>query len=235
MANTRGAISSAAASKAAELARINALKKGKTPEQQRVIDFFFTDPNGGCLKKNNTSVYTFEEYRNLVAKKCSDFNFRQKAIDKIGLDESQIQEIPPVMLSSFVFDNDVLIKTNNNEAVSSQYSVTWIFFSAMQMYTYQFIYDMTSDNTWEYTKDYFYTDITCFSTQRYVKEKIESSLGSGCLSKNKESVNKSLYVIDRLEIIVPGSAYSFSLRNSDTIEQSIQAAKAMIREKKYSK
>ena len=50
-----------------------------------------------------------------------------------------------------------------------------------------------------------------------------------------ENITKNHYMVDRLEIIVPGTSYSFSLRNSDTIEQSIQAAKAMLREKKYSK
>jgi hypothetical protein len=66
---------------------------------------------------------------------------------------------------------------------------------------------------------------------RELKEKIDISFKKGCTSK--ESITKNHYVVDTLEIIVPGTSYSFSLRNSDTIEQSIQAAKAMLREKKY--
>jgi hypothetical protein len=37
---------------------------------------------------------------------------------------------------------------------------------------------------------------------------------------------------DTLQITVPNDHYSFCCRTTDTLEQSIQAAKAMIREKK---
>ena len=125
-----------------------------------------------------------------------------------------------------------MIRIENNVAVSPLYSITWIFFSSSQMYTYQYIFDTTSDNTWEYTNDFFYSDITCFSTTHRVKEKIDIKPGKGCIPK--ETITKSHYVEDQLEITVPGTNYWISLRDSETIAQSIQAAKAMIREKKYS-
>lgn len=224
----------AAATAAAENARKEALKKGKSEEQKKVIDFLFlVGPGGGCGSSSGSgkSSMTMQEYINLVQRKCQGLNLQARALQKIGLDASQVQEIPPVMLSSFVYDDDCLIRVDNNIAVSSQYSITWIFFSATQMYTYKYIFDTTSDNTWEFTKDFFYTDITCLSTAREVKEKIDITRGSGCSSS--ETVTKNHYVVDTLEIIVPGTSYRFSLRNSDTIEQSIQAAKAMVREKKY--
>ena len=223
---------SSATQKADEVAKFNALKKGKTPEQQRVIDFFYDAGAGGCFSKS-ASTYTFAEYQKLVLDKCKSFNFEKLAFEKIGLDESQVQEIPPVFLSSFHFTDDCRIKVQSNQAVSNLYSVTVIYFSATQLYTYQFIFDMMSDNTWEYTNDYFYSDITCFSTTKQVKEKIDVDLISGCFKKGTEKITKNNYVIDKLEIVVPGSTFSFSMRNSDTVDQSIQAAKAMIREKKH--
>ncbi len=223
----------ATAQAAAETARREAMKKGKTEEQKKVIDFLFRAGSSGCGCLGGSSDMTMQAYMELVQRKCQALNLRDKAMAKIGLDPSQVQEIAPIVLSSFVYDDDCLIRVDSNVAVSSQYSITWIFFSATQMYTYKYIFDTTSDNTWEITKDFFYTDVTCFSTVRAVKEKIDIAAGKGCLSS--ESTTKNHYVVDTLELIVPGATYTFSLRNSDTIEQSIQAAKAMIREKKYMK
>lgn len=224
------AVAGAAAGAAALLAQKEALKKGKTPEQKACIDFLYNlGGNGGCLSKG--SSMTMQQYMQVVQTKCQALNSQARAMEKIGLDPSQIQEIPPIVLSSFVYDDDCLIRVDNNVAVSSQYSITWIFFSATQMYTYKFIFDTTSDNTWELTKDFFYTDITCFSTEQAVKEKIDVAAGTGCMKS--EQITKNHYVVDTLEVIVPGASYTFSLRNSPTIQQSIQAAKAMLREKKY--
>lgn len=223
-----GALGVAAAAKE-EAAKRESMKKGKTAEQKKVIDFLLDAGGCGCLGK---STMTMQEYINLIQTKCQNLNLQQKALAKIGLDYSQVQEIPPIMLSSFVYDDDSMVRVDSDMAVSSQYSITWIFFSATQMYTYTYILDTTSDNTWEFTKDFFYTDITCFSTCHELKEKIDISV-SGCMKS--ESVTKNHYVVDTLEIIVPGTNYRFSLRNSPTVEQSIQAAKAMLREKKYMK
>jgi len=232
-----GGAAGATAEQAAMIAKRNAMKKGKSSEQQRCIDFFFevASNNGccGCLGKNKDM--TMEEYQQLVQSKLQGYNFRQKAIAKIGLDESQIQEIPPIVLASYRFsDDDCLIRVNSETAVSSKYAVTWIFFSAVQMYTYTFIFDMTSDDTREITRDFFYSDITCFRTERQIKENIEVNMSQGCIN-SKENIVKNHYVVDMLEIIVPGTSYEFYLRNSNTVEQSIQAAKNMLREKKYSK
>ena len=232
-------VASAAAQKAAEQLRIEGMKKGKTPEQKRVIDFFFNVGEnkgcgcGGCLSKSSSNL-TMDEYMKLVQDKCNMLDSKNKAIAKIGLDESEIQEIAPIMLASFVYDDDVLIKAENHIAVSSQYAITWIFFSATQIYTYKYIFDTTSDNTWEITNDFFYTDVTCLTTVRSLKEKIDINITKGCLSSGENTV-KNNYIVDTFEIIVPGTSYSFSMRNNDTFEQSLQAAKAMLREKKFTK
>lgn len=217
---------------AAEVAAREQLKKGKTDEQKKAIDFLYNPDDNGCVGcLNKIKGISMSEYMAIVQRKCQSLDLRSRALQKIGLDPSQVQEISPIVFSSFVYDEDCLIRVDNNVAVSSQYSITWIFFSSTQMYTYQYIFDTTSDNTWEYTKDFFYSDVTCFSTTHKLVEKIDIKPGKGCIPK--ETITKSHYVVDRLEIIVPGASYWFSLRDSETVTQSIMAAKAMIREKKY--
>lgn len=134
------------------------MKKGKSREHREVIDFFSADFGGvgcGCLSKSSGRTISMEEYQKRVTEMCNSLNLRQRAMMKIGLDESQITEIAPICLSSYVFDDDEdnLVKIENGVAVSSQFCVSWIFFSTTQMYTYSYIFDMTGDNNWEYTKD----------------------------------------------------------------------------------
>ena len=226
-------LNAAAAEAAQQMLLVQSLKNGKNAEQKRVIDFFFDQAKkGGCLSKSYG--LTTDEYVKLVQEKVDSLNTKAKAIAKIGLDESEISEIEPIALASFVFDDDVYIKVENGVAVSSQYALTWIFFSATQIYTYKYIFDTTSDNTWEFTNDFFYTDVTCLSTVRRLKEKIDAVVGKGCFSKGIDYVHNN-YVVDTFEIIVPGTSYSFSMRNGEAYESSIQAAKAMLREKKFNK
>lgn len=231
-------LASMAAEKAAERLKIEGMKKGKTPQQKRVIDFFFDAGGGngcgGCISSPSSSNLTMDEYVKLVQDECNGLDLKNIAIAKIGLDESQIREIEPIVLSSFVYSGDVLIKAANEMAVSSRYAVTWIFFSATQIYTYQYTFDMISDNVVEMTRDFFYTDITCLTTVCELKEKIDINVVKGCVSSG-ESVVKNNYVVDTFEIIVPGTSYSFSMRNNEKFEQSLQAAKAMLREKKFTK
>lgn len=228
-----------AAEAAAKKARMEAMKRGKSPEQCRVIDFFFgldlgKKGCGGCLSKAS-SHYTMAEYNKLVQDKCDMLDFKRKALDKIGLDESQIQEIAPLTMAGYLFDDDDLVKVEDGMAVSNRFSVTWIFFSATQMYTYKYIFDTTSDSTWEYTNDFFYSDITCLSTVRRLKEQIDAVPKKGCLGGGGTEYVKHNYTVDTMEIVVPGTSYSFSIRNAQTFESSVQAAKAMLREKKYMK
>lgn len=212
-------------------AAISELKRGKTPEQKRAIDFFLDD--GGCFKSKGSSL-TMNEYQKMVAAKYNQLNLRARAIEKIGFDESQIQEIDPILLTAFHFDDDSLVKVQGNEAVSDKFSTTWIFFSDLQMFTYQYIFELTSDNTWEYTHDFFYKDIVDFRTSRRVREKIDPVAGCGCFNKDKDGYVKNNFVDYDLDVSVPGLTYNISARYTDAIENSIHAARAMLREKKAS-
>ena len=218
------------------------MKRGKTEEQCKCIDFFFSkdDEKGGKKKKKGcfgSGEMTMDEYCALVQKKVDSLGLKERAIAKIGLDESQISEIPPVALASFLFRGDCTIFTKSEETniggvykhVSNIYQITWIFFSSTQLYTYTYQFDMISDNVVETTKDFFYTDITCIKTTHEVEEFIIEKK-SGCLGKVKYQHQNKHW--DSLRVTVPGEDYAFFTRTTDTIEQSIQPAKAMIRERK---
>ncbi len=220
------------------------MQNGKSKDQCACIDFLvrpidlFKNKKGclkgkGCLKNG---AMTMDEYIEYVQKTVSDLDLKQRALNKIGLDESQISEIPPVILSGFNLRGDDVylqgeaVDENTFRYVSNIYYVTYIFFSATQLYTYSYTLDTISDNVIEFTRDFFYTDITCITTEHEVEERILPIKGKGCIPKMKYvHANREW---DTLKIVVPNDYYSFTSRTTETIEQSIQAAKAMIREKK---
>ncbi len=212
------------------------LKKGKSKEQRDVIDFFASEYGGsgcGCLKRGLKSM-SMDEYQRKIGERCNSLNIKNRAMEKIGLDESEINEIPPICLSSYVFDDDAWVNVDGNVAVSSKYCVSWVFFSATQMYTYSYTFDMTSDNTNEITNDFFYQDISCFTTESRLVERIMTETGKGCFGKG-ESSYKQNYIVDTLKITVPGTSYIVSMKDAGAQAQSIQAAKAMLRERKFVK
>lgn len=222
-------------------AKIAAAKKGKTKEQKACIDFFASDYNlgcGGCL--SSARVMSMEEYQKRVGARSASLDLRNRAIAKVGLDESEISEIAPICLSAYVFDDLFWTKAENGVAVSSQFCVTWLFFSSTQMYVYSYTFDMISDNTVEETHDFFYQDITCFKTINKLVEKIVNEEKSclknpkGCLGLG-DSTYKQNYIVDILEITVPGKSYAVWMRDAGSQTQSIQAAKAMLRERKFLK
>lgn len=227
---------------AASKAMFKTMKIGKTREQKRVIDFFadyYGASAGGCLKK--ITGMKLDEYERMVLDRCDALNIKQRALQRIGLDESEISEINPISLYSYVYtpaeieNKDVLVKISGNVAVTSKYEVTWLFFSLNQIYAYTIEFDMISDEMIEDVQEFFYSDITCFETVNHLVEDIKFDI-RGCL-KTKGCLNstvKNNYIVDTFRITVPGKEFSVSMRNSGDQFSSIQAAKAMLREKKHS-
>lgn len=214
--------------RATDKAALATKKRGKTQQQKDCIDFFFYNGDTGCALGKKSPI-TFDEYKRLVFERAKQLNLKARAIQRIGLDESQITEINPIPLSGFVFDSSTEKAFDNGELVSSQFSVTWIFFSYSQIYIYQYVFDMISDNTWEYIEEFFYRDITSITTETRVVEKIDTDI-SGCLKK--ETTTKNDYTDEYFRITVPGNKFNYSMRSTPAIVKSIMGAKQFIREKK---
>ena len=77
--------------------------KGRNPEQQSVIKYFLGS-GGGCLSMFSSGL-TDEQYEGMVMSKAKATDFRAKALGKIGLDESQVNEIEPIHFEGYLFEN----------------------------------------------------------------------------------------------------------------------------------
>ena len=153
-------------------------------------------------------------------------DYKQKALNKIGLDEDQVKEIEPVHFEGFLYDKQSLAKQGDDGKYrSSKYQVSWLFFSATQVYLYQNTFNMDEDGTKEVTEEYFYKDITNFSTS---SDTVETPFYD-----KDQGINVLMNVdSNRFAITVPGDKFYCSLEQTDYTERAIQGMKAMLREKK---
>ena len=193
--------------------------KGKNDEQKKVIRYFLRQGLFARIMKD-------EEYDELVAKKVAALNIQQKALDKHGLDISQVSEIPPVLFEGYVFDKSWSKKGSDNLWRSSRYQTSCILFSDSQVYFYQYTFNLDDVSKKESTDEYFYKDIVNFSTTSETEEvPIYDSKGN----KDKvENINTT-----RFQMVVPGDKVSCALdRNDEETERIIKAMKNKLREKK---
>lgn len=199
---------------------VNKLCKGKNEDQKKVIKYRY----GGLFVFGKMTDQQYDEHVKNVMQKL---NIRQKALNKIGIDEDQLREIEPVCLEgysredAFVGKDDILRST--------KYETAWLFFSDTQVYMYGCTIDMTSDNKKENTEEYFYKDITNFSTSAETIEAFRVKNGCFGAKATEEKVNREF---SDFGLIVPGDKFRCSTSNSKNIDQSVSAMKQKLREKK---
>ncbi len=196
--------------------------KNRTDEQKKVIRYFAVD---GCLSKTMSD----QEYDELVKSYVSKKDFKKIALEKIGLDESELKEIEPVNFEGWAWgkDNNVSDAKRGKDGNwrSTAYQISWLFFSSTQVYLYQNTIHFDKDDKKIATEEYFYKDITNFQTS------------SDTVETPYWDVKKKKYLIEninsnRFALAVPGDKFYCSLEQNDYTERAIQAMKAKLREKK---
>lgn len=204
---------------------IKKLCKGRTPEQQAVIKYFVT---GGCLNK----VMTDQEYDALVQQKVNSMNFKQKALKKIGLDESEVSEIPPVFFGGYYFDEKRTYAKLGQDRIyrSSAYQVSWLFFSDSQVYLYQYTLNMDEDSKREITEEYFYKDVTSIATTSDTVEKNDVLEKVNC--KGEGIYSRRTIDTDYFKLATSGGSFLCAMKRGSVSEDVIQGMKAKLREKK---
>lgn len=208
--------------------RKNALK-GRTPEQQSVIKYFLGS-GGGCLSFLSKGM-TDEQYDAMVMAKAKGADFKAKALAKIGLDESQVNEIEPIHFEGFQFDDKKAYAKRGKDGKwrSSAYQISWILFSSTQVYVYQYTFNMDEDGRNEKSEEYFYKDITnCSTTSDTVEKAVLEK--SGC--KGEEKLKRETVDSIKFKIVVPGETFFCTTEQNEYSEKAVQGMKAKLREKK---
>jgi hypothetical protein len=194
----------------------NRLSVGKTEEQKKVLRYFLLKNDGGCLAKEKDNLVSDSEFDKLAGNFLSKNNTKQEALDRIGVDESQVQEVEPINFFGFIYGGVNHRKVNNSGMlVSSSFQITWLFFSKDQLYLFQKTTKMDENSPKFRTEEYFYKDIVNFSTK----------------TEERKFAGKQV-IENTFSVIVPGDKFDCTLRDMDSAEKSIRAMKAKLREKK---
>ena len=214
----------AAVNAAAKKIEMNQHLKGRTPEQQKVIKYFYGAK--GCLSKGMSD----QEYESMVLAKAKSIDFKQKALGKIGLDESQVNEVAPIHFENYLFDDKKAFALRGNDSIwrSSMYQISWIFASTTHIYVYQYTFNMDEDGKKESTEEYAYKNISGFatSTDTVEKEVVSKVSCSGKTTYIRTSVDSNLFVLSAM-----GDKFKCAMKQDDYTEKAIQGIKAKLREK----
>lgn len=220
-----------------EAAQLKQLKKGRTPEQQKALDYFF-EAKSGCFAKPMPD----KEFDDVVTNLINTLGSQERALTKVGMDIDDVKEIAPVCFHGYnftasfnAFDKDAAKVGTDGRLRSSAYEVTWLFFSAEQVFMYNVIFDTLSDSKKERTEEYFYRDITNFSTSTDTISKVFTTVkAGGCMKKAKETSTQSSKEYATFSLIVPGDKFSCSMTGNANAESTVQGMKQKLREKKSS-
>jgi len=196
----------------------NRVSISKTEEQKKVLRYFILKDDQGCFG-NTKDFVSDDEFDSFVVNFLNSNNKMQEALDKIGVDESQVQEVQPINFWGFITSGNIANyrKWNNNWMFkSSSIQMSWLFFSKDQVYLFQKTMKLDENSTIFRTEEYFYKDIVNFSTKT-----------------EEEEFNGRKYIDNTFSVIVPGDRFDCKLpQNMDSAESSIQGMKAKLREKK---
>lgn len=173
---------------------------------------------GGCIEA--IAGVKDATYDQMLRENLDAMDTRKLALNKIGLDEDQLKEIPPIFFHGYNYGDNAMRRLGKDGRLrSSKYDTTWIFFSDTQVYMYKHVLDMASSDKKERTEEYFYRDITNFST---LSETVKVGVG-----KSARSVETHTFAV-----IVPGDRFECSISNVPDADRSIGAMKQKLREKK---
>ena len=204
--------------------------RGRTDSQQKAI-LYFLNGTGGCF---GTKACTDNEYDAMVKSALRTVATKEQALNKLGIDIDQVSEIEPVRLEGWFSSggNPQYAKRGlDNMFRSSGYRVTWFFFSSEQMYVYQYVFYTTEDKKQIRSEEYFYRDITNFSTTTNTVEYTKSE-GGGCMSQ--PTTQRSTENEDVFSLVVPGDKFEASMTQSEYTQKAIRAMQQKLREKKTS-
>lgn len=219
------------------------LLKNRNASEQMAIKYFMKIPKSvGCFSKE---FVTDSVYEQLVRKLIGDVDDQKlKALKRLGLDEEQVNEIPPVYFEGYAFiadevkglKKDYVVIDSENRFVTPTKELTWIFFGDEQIYVYLSRID-TVDNALrsEETQEYFYKDITAFSTQsESYTEKVPVMKIGGCFAQNYFEMEERVAESERFKIVVPGEVFRCAITPEADNASKISSMKQKLREKKNS-
>jgi hypothetical protein len=194
---------------------------GRGEFEKDALRYFFND---GIFQRKVTDT----QYDSMLSVKLSRVNSLEHALSKVGVDESEVCEVDPVHFEGYLYDGYTRKRGVDGRWRSTGYQTSRLFFSAEQVYLFSCTFNMTREDMSELTEEYFYKDITNFSTLSGTSESIDASTGARVLESH-----------DSFVLSYPGGKFTCSMSGDpssrSTTERTVQGLKSLLREKKGQK
>ncbi len=182
------------------------------------------------LDKYNHCRTTWDaKYDEFVTKTITELNLLDRSIDKLGLDPDEAKNalVKPFSIHGKKYDGYYRVGIDG-QLRTDKYEITYLHFTENQVCIYVIKIQLTdSTKKSEDTQEFFYTDIVSVSTST---ESTSLAQGKAIGGKKLETVETECF-----KLTVPGEKMSFAFTASDSVVQSVNGMKTLIRQKKMTK
>lgn len=153
-------------------------------------------------------------------------NLKERALARLGIDESEITEIAPVYLDGYYFDSTAAVRVGKDgKARSSLGRAVYFFFTQNEVYCYTYTVSLIESMFSEDTDTYFYTDIVSVAT----------TTGTGTITDKTGKKTKN-YQYDSFKLTTSGGTYmEAGLRDKAGAERSIIGMRNLVKAKKQAR
>lgn len=174
----------------------------------------------GIILRKKTKQPPISDERYDINVRSNLTTLREQAINALGIDESEVQEIEPIEFDGYSYTGANNIKQGKDGRYrSNKYQSVIIFFSENEAHVYKYTFDTTIDKHSEETEVYFYSDIVSVSTSTDIIETMGKKIESDYFKLTTAG----------------GNALTVSVFEQNGVQQSINAMRALLREKKQQK
>lgn len=187
-----------------------------------------------------------EQYEALVEEKIKEMDVINLGLNRLGLDESQVKEIKPVIVKDKIVKNKTSLLVYNpsdNSLHSSTQYVTILYLTDSQLFQYDIKFDMCCNYKEEATREIFYDDICDVSTHLEKVTHDNNILNSFSVKQESyrpeqiinSEVSKAKFEENIMScyIFTSNSVFNFAVNDSDLEKVfSIKAMMQKIRDKK---
>ena len=212
--------------------------KGKcTPEQITAWRYFTNPEKDGCMSKwNHVSDAEFDK---MVEGQLAKHGLltTARALKKLGLDPEDVADFEPIRMDDYIptmsTAKNLYKKGADGVIRTSNYQVTWILCSSSEVYVYQCTFSLIEDDKIDKGEEYFFKDVTNFSTTEVSDEiTIKETETGGCGKSDKETFKKYTLEKTKFRITVPGDKIECAMALSEETQSNIKRLKQLLREKK---
>jgi len=164
-------------------------------------------------KENKQKGLTDSLIDAIVNNRVFELKLREKAMTVLGLDETQIAELPPVCINDYYVQyKDQLVVKGLDDDINrtSSYRVTWLFFTTKQLCIHQYTFNILNETKKERTEQYFWKDVSNLTIN----------------DENEVSGKVLKYIL----IKVSGDEYKIFYKNTPEMKRAIQGMIAYYRD-----